>query len=84
MAKKAAANVGPASSLSPKSKKNETGKMPVLRSSALVERYQFMLGQTAFNPHRFRGELNLINTSHGPNKRSHASGVKIIVDRLYK
>jgi hypothetical protein len=46
--------------------------------------YRFMLGQTAFNPHRFRGELNLINASHGPKKGSHASGVQIIVDRLYK
>jgi hypothetical protein len=46
--------------------------------------YQFLLGQTAFNPHRFRAELNLINTSHGPKKRSHASRVQIIVDRLYK
>jgi 16S rRNA G966 N2-methylase RsmD len=37
MAKKSAANVGQASRLSPKSEKNETGKMPVPRSSTLLD-----------------------------------------------
>jgi hypothetical protein len=37
MAKKAAANVGQASRLSPKSEKNETGRMPVLRPSPLLD-----------------------------------------------
>jgi len=37
MAKKAGANVGQASSLSPKSKVNEASKMPVLCSSSLVD-----------------------------------------------
>ena len=37
MAKKAAAKVEQASSLSPKSKKNETGKMPVPRPSSLLD-----------------------------------------------
>ena len=37
MAKKSAAKVEQASSLSPKSKKNETGKMPVPRASALLD-----------------------------------------------
>ncbi|MGA3285329.1 MAG: DNA methyltransferase [Verrucomicrobiota bacterium] len=37
MAKKPAANVGQASRLSPKSEKNETGRMPVLRSSSLLD-----------------------------------------------
>jgi hypothetical protein len=37
MAKKAAAKVEQASSLSPKSKKNETGKMPVPQASALLD-----------------------------------------------
>jgi len=37
MAKKAVANVGQASSLSPKLKKNETGATPVLRPSSLLD-----------------------------------------------
>ena len=37
MAKKSTAKVGQASSLSPKSKKNETGKMPVPRASVLLD-----------------------------------------------
>jgi len=37
MAKKAVANVGQASRLSPKSEKNETGKMPVPRPSTLLD-----------------------------------------------
>jgi hypothetical protein len=37
MAKKSAANVGQASSLSPNSEKNETGKMPVQRPSTLLD-----------------------------------------------
>ena len=37
MAKKAAANVGQASRLSPKSEKNETGATPVLRPSSLLD-----------------------------------------------
>ena len=37
MAKKSAANVGQASSLSPNSEKNETGKMPVPRPSTLLD-----------------------------------------------
>ena len=37
MAKKAVANVGQASRLSPKSEKNERGKMPVPRPSTLLD-----------------------------------------------
>jgi hypothetical protein len=37
MAKKSATNVGQASSLSPKSEKNETGKMPVPCPSTLLD-----------------------------------------------
>jgi len=37
MAKKAAANAGQASRLSPKSEKDEAGRMPVLRASTLLD-----------------------------------------------
>jgi hypothetical protein len=39
MAMESAAKVGPVSSLSPKSKKNETGKMPVPRAGALLDQF---------------------------------------------
>jgi hypothetical protein len=54
MAKKAAANVGNASSLSPKSEKNETGRMPVLRSSPLLASHYFKaMPDQIFGEHNF-------------------------------
>ncbi len=52
MAKKPAASVGQASSLSPKSKMSETGKMPVLRSSSLLDTRVVYCGDNPRRAHR--------------------------------